>query len=284
MYGQKLFHFWIGFLLWKFLIHEYPRAKFDIHEYYARVKSKADIGIELNIRKSALPENIIDNLKCHQHDINSIFNYSDFINALPTILPRNGRFFIICPGGGGKTYLQKYIQKKIIEDNASSYLPVYIELSVYEKNNLDKLINSALGISQGDWNSLPSEFLFLFDGLDEMQETHVPAFVHEMQSLSLSYPCIITVRDTGLRVPTVIDDINGVACIEPLSYRQIVNLAQQFLPKELLTSFYADLHQIINNPAASFLRLPYGMVNTLVFYKAHKNVACKIFSDSGSGY
>lgn len=252
------------------LIHEYPRAKFDIHEYYARVKSKADIGIELNIRKSALPENIIDNLKCHQHDINSIFNYSDFINALPTILPRNGRFFIICPGGGGKTYLQKYIQKKIIEDNASSYLPVYIELSVYEKNNLDKLINSALGISQGDWNSLPSEFLFLFDGLDEMQETHVPAFVHEMQSLSLSYPCIITVRDTGLRVPTVIDDINGVACIEPLSYRQIVNLAQQFLPKELLTSFYADLHQIINNPAASFLRLPYGMVNTLVFYKAHK--------------
>mgnify|MGYP002677338916 CR=1 FL=1 len=258
------------------VVREYPRANFDIHQYRAHISNAPSGYTELSLSQSQTPENIRTDNQAHCDNAATRYSYSDFIHRSSMFFSAPGKILISCPGGSGKTIFQQYIRFHLLEER-SDYLPVIVALNTYSRGGLDKSIESSLGISWGSWRSLPSRFVFLFDGLDEMQESDVSAFVNELQVISAEYPCIITVRDTGLRIPATINGINLILRIEPLTYRQIINIARAVLPQELLYIFYGEMRLIIQQPQTTFLRSPFGLTNALDFFQ--KNSALpKVFS------
>lgn len=258
------------------VVREYPRANFDIHKYRARISNASFGYTDLSLSQSQTPENIRTDNQAHYDNAATRYSYSDFIHRSSMFFSAPGKILIACPGGSGKTVFQQYIRFHLLEER-SEYLPVIVALNTYSRGGLDKAIESSLGISWGSWRSLPSRFVFLFDGLDEMQESDVSAFVNELQAISAEYPCIITVRDTGLRIPVTINGINLILRIEPLTYRQIINIARAVLPEALLYVFHDEMRLIIQQPQTSFLRTPFGLTNALDFFQKHSTLP-KTFS------
>lgn len=250
------------------VVREYPRANFDIHRYRAGIRNTPCRYTELLLSQSQAPENILVENSAYRDDASLKFSYSDFINPSSNAFAAPGKTLIVCPGGGGKTALQHYIRFHLIEEG-SDVVPVLIPLNTYSRGGLNKMIESSLGISWGSWQSLPSRFIFLFDGLDELQESEVNAFINELQAISVDYPCLITVRDTGLRIPVYIDGISAILRIEPLTYRQIVNIARLNLPVKMQSTFNDELRTLIQLPQAAFLRSPFGLTKALEFFQKH---------------
>ena len=124
------------------------------------------------------------------------------------LLDINNNVLIVGTGGAGKTMMLKYLF--LNTKNRGSYIPVFLELRKLSGQKpgsisiLQLIYNSMmdydvdLPLEYLEYSLQQNKYLFLLDGLDEVDETIHTETVYEIQRFCAKYPknaCIVTSRE-----------------------------------------------------------------------------------------
>lgn len=260
------------------LIREHPRPDFSIQNYLDEKIDMYDEFIELIATPNPLPFNLFkhnasDPLARHRKEEESGKNLKDVLD-LSEILsntPLGKSIVLTGSGGSGKSSsllkLRSY-QKKQYLTGADVAIPVLLNLNKY-KGSIKDIVHESLGLKYGHWESIPSSFILLCDGLDEIPSLNAQDFLNELDILSKKgkISSIITIRESGLRNQVYFESIHECFKLSPLSYRQCFQLAQKVMPKkkqylEFLKEFRSKV-RILGN---ELLALPFGYTAAIKYY------------------
>ena len=250
---------------------EHPRPDFNLSDYLKKKQREEKNLIPLQFQQAPLA----NNLKVERSNGNTekiVWSINDIISCLI-----NGKNILISSfGGSGKTSTLSIIENYLLNTfNDIEYLPIKIKLRSYSRNTLKQSINEELNINYGSWKSLPFKFIFLFDALDEMIQSDTQAFIDELTNIE-DYNFILTVRNSGLNIETVIPSLDYCISIQPLSYRSAFQIAEKIFQNEELKIFYNEYRSRLSSIGFNFLSLPFVLSMTIDFYKKNKNIPNKI--------
>ena len=251
---------------------EHPRPDFNLSDYLKKKQREEKNLIPLQFQQAPLA----NNLKVERSNGSTekiVWSINDIIYCL-----KNGKNILISSlGGSGKTSTLSIIENYLINTfNDIEYLPIKIKLRSYSRNTLKQRINEELNINYGSWKSLPFKFIFLFDALDEMLQSDTQAFIDELTTVIEDYNFILTVRNSGLNIETVIPSLDYCISIQPLSYRSAFQIAEKIFQNEELKIFYSEYRSRLSSIGFNFLSLPFVLSMTIDFYKKNKNIPNKI--------
>jgi hypothetical protein len=252
------------------LIREYPRANFDFSRYKKEHTERDLKLIPLSFQFSALPSNIEASsfnqgtLNINSFSLKELYDHTDNL----------GLNIITSLGGGGKSKSLELLRQTLLKntDDSKIVIPVFIRLRGYSKNSLDTLIKQELDIQVGFWQSLPYSYVFLFDGLDEMLDTEVQAFLDEVKQLLSEHKVFVTFRDVGLGIPVIVDSVNYCIEVKSLSYRDALNIAELVVAEDKLDSFYQSVRGAFSKIGFEFINRPFGLQKTIEYYNANNQL------------
>lgn len=139
--------------------------------------------------------------------------------------------------------------------------------------NLECLVMRALNIKYGNWKSLPVRFLFFLDGLNEVSEVHLDSVCSEINSLvnNESLSVILTLRDSGLKRPVYLININNVYELLPLNPKQLNEyIFNSELSPEGKDVFKEKYWNLVSNHHY-FFSLPLGLVISIKLFESGFN-------------
>jgi hypothetical protein len=112
---------------------------------------------------------------------------------------------LVGEGGAGKTVVLNLIRAVALRNEPESALPIVISLTTYSPGQLGRAIHRELGVTHGNWQSLPDRILLLCDGLNECSAQAASSLLDEIKPLlrRKQLGCIISSRgDMGrARIP-----------------------------------------------------------------------------------
>jgi hypothetical protein len=138
-------------------------------------------------------------------------------------------------------------------------LPILISLKEY-RDDLDALVNRALGILHGHWRSISGRFLLLLDGINEMTPADAQQVAVELTPLLTEgrVAVVITCRDSGPSRPVVVSGVTGSWALSRLTMQQIRSIAAMALPDQRIPSFMdAVLRQLHTTAGVRLFSLPF---------------------------
>lgn len=250
------------------VLREKPTPDFSLNKYLYKVSRIGKNLVPLYYTPSPLPNNLKSEIEPKIYD-KTIFSIDDII-----ILIKNGENIILSsPGGSGKTSSLTMIGEKLtLFRDDIEHIPVRINLRSYSRNTLNTLIEQELGITYGSWKNLPFKFIFLLDGLDEMLQHDTQAFHDDLVATIGNNIYLLTVRSTGISVPTIFNSISTCLSIQPLSYRSAFKIASYEFNGEALLAFYNDYRDRLNTIGYNFLSSPFVLSLSIDFYKNKKTL------------
>lgn len=262
------------------VIEQYPRPDFDLDNYIKDIRGDEQSIIELSLYQSALPYNL------RKHDTNNVLSNDEQAiprshqhfktNEIILSTPLNQCRVLTGPGGGGKSTTLFHAQKAIVDSQKESdiqILPIYLRLSSYSEN-LDELIHHQLHIVHGHWTSLPYHFFILLDGVDEIPDLKAQMLFDELTTLNGHHKLIfvISLRETGLRLPVNFECIESCYNLQALSYRDCADMAEKLLPEKDRESFFYIFRQKAHTFGSKALTLPFGLSVAIKYYRQHKKL------------
>lgn len=251
---------------------EHPRPDFDISNYIDAIDINTAHLVPLQYRQSKLPNKLSYHGGLEDHK-ERIFSNSDLIDQLK----QEKKIIISSQGGSGKSSVLSIIESELVQSNEDiEFLPIKIDLRSYSRNTLSHRIKQKLGINYGSWKSLPFNFIFLFDALDEMLQHDTQAFIDELQKETHGYGFVLTLRDTGLNIETLLNSISFCVSILPLSYRSAFEIARKTLDESTLNNFYNEYRDRLGSIGFDFLSSPFSLNLTFQYYKNNKKIPHKI--------
>lgn len=250
------------------LIKEYPRPNFNRDDYY-KTFIDASSFTELLATPTNLPNNLVtyDSSNPLSRTLNSnistqivgsedVFDLLDFLITTPL-----GRARVITgAGGAGKsTTLLKVADHLAKHKEYTNTTPVFLRLSKYN-GNIDLLINDSLNIKYGNWSSIPTNFLFLCDGLDEISTQLAQEFLTDLSKTLKASNCssLITLRKNGPRSQLFLPEIQLCLELQPLTYRQCFEIAKEVFKESEYLGFLNEFRKKVSSLGNEMFSLPYG--------------------------
>lgn len=251
---------------------EHPRPDFNVTDYIKKKQNHNQNLIPLQFQQASLPNNLrVEGTK------GSTENIVWTINDVVLYLIHGKNILISSLGGSGKSSTLSMIEDYLINSfNDIEYIPIKIKLRNYSRNTLKQRINDELNINNGSWRSLPFKFIFLFDALDEMLQYDTQAFIDELTTITEGYNFILTIRNTGLNIETVIPSLDYCISIKPLSYRSAFQIAEKTFQEKELKKFYDEYRNRLSSIGFNFLSLPFVLSLSIEYYKNNKNIPDRI--------
>lgn len=245
------------------VLREKPTPDFSLNDYLDKVSGIGNQLVPLYYTPSHLPNNLNSDVKPIVYE-KTIFSIDEIITLI-----KNGENIILSsPGGSGKTSTLNIIgQRLTVFRDDVEHIPVRINLRSYSRNTFNTLIEQELGITYGSWKNLPFKFIFLLDGLDEMLQHDTQAFHDDLVSTIGNNSYVLTVRSTGISVPTSFKSIGACLSIQPLSYRSAFKIASYELNDKALLAFNNEYRDRLNTFGYNFLSSPFVLSLSIDFYK-----------------
>ncbi|GHU17038.1 hypothetical protein FACS1894163_07450 [Spirochaetia bacterium] len=250
-------------------LQKYLFDNFYICLYYKRVKYQD------NIRTNTLADNTPENQSEENVSISAekIYQYDELIDT-------NNKYIIISgDGGSGKSVscmqLARYYSDKRKLDK-DSLIPIYIPFDKCSED-LNNTINTELGILYGSWLSIPSKYLLILDGLNEINGSKRKIIIGQLNIILSNYEgrifIVITTRNpSSLDSPIVIPFMKNKCfySIQKLNNNQISALIDIHLNQRERINFIRELNTKLNPTNQFFFNLPFGVQLIIDLYKKNK--------------
>jgi len=242
-----------------------PRPEFAETSYLNRVTLAGTRPLSLLAVDSALPPQIrrqsaarpLERLVSRESGTSGQSPLEDLVVALGP-----GQLLVVlAPGGGGKSTSLELVRDRLATTrrvDSGAPLPILVRLGEY-RGALDALVHRSLDVQFGNWRSLPGAFVLLLDGLNETEPSEYAALGAEIgQVLERGgVTVVLSVRDSGLRSPVVIEQITSVVRLLPFDRGQVLELARRALGPDEVIRFGAAFWGRITSANARFLLLPF---------------------------
>lgn len=250
------------------VLKEKPTPDFNVNRYLSSKLLDKDPLVPLYYNQTTLPNNLESDTKLISYPT-TVLSIEDIYN----LINNDKNVVLSSPGGSGKSSTLSMIERKIasLSEDVNN-IPVKLKLRGYSRNSLNSMIEHELGISYGSWKSLPFNFIFLLDGLDEMLQCDTQAFYDDLTSTIGNNKYILTVRNTGLTIPTTSNTINICLSIKPLSYRSAFKIASETFEEHELSGFYQEYRKKLSMIGYNFLSSPFVLSLSIEYYKEKKKL------------
>lgn len=242
------------------VVREHPRASFDRFSY-VRTFSSFSVVVRPRFVYAKLPFGITSLLV---PDLNLTKKGDRKIEVLGELseLGEGELVVLIGDGGVGKTTVLELIRAEVLSTHPDSAIAVLISLANYTPGNLDKLIQSELGVDFGTWRTLPDRVVLLFDGLNECPSSFVANFLDDLKIIlrRCLAACVVSTRE-ATRHRSIVFPVTPLAClrvehITPIAVRRI---AESKLGPEKAKSFEAAYLELANRAHAPHLWTPFAL-------------------------
>lgn len=261
------------------ILREYPRPNFDEIKYLNSCIDFNKNYIPLYSKLGRLPANLEDKtFESPSSRKEEIIQDSEEFDLIETSLLIQNKecLLIIGRGGAGKTTSLKMILSSMAKnrlDNTTSPLPIYIQAKNY-RGNIDKLINQALNIQHGFWQSITQNYVLLCDGINEAPLDEQQLLFDDLTRLisSQNISLILTLRNSGMNhlcsfLPkTIIYDLL------PLNGYQMVKIARDKFKGNIYSEFCYQLFSKINSVNNTIYSLPYGFEMCINIFNENGNI------------
>lgn len=261
---------------------EHPRPDFDEAQYLKSLRWPSDRFVALDVRQGELPLNVTTRSRADPLEVgaslqvttqpksrteteNEVSITQDLANSQP-----GAGVLLVGQGGSGKTTTLHMVliaaaQRRLTDKNAP--LPILLELGHY-RGRLDELIHERLGITHGNWRSLPGNFLLLCDGLNEVPLAELTRLGDELSATWFRQKTsqVVTVRSGGLRSSTRIGSIQRVLHLDPLKNAQMNAMATKVLGAESAGVFLRQFRERLASPRFRIAALPFGFATALATF------------------
>lgn len=263
------------------VLREYPRPDFDENKYLIKLKDERKY-IDLNYSLEKQTDNI-----CLKSKSDNFINDND---EQPTNISRNeilkfynliseDRYFVLVigDGGSGKTTTCKQIIKSYAlkrQSDKDSSLPIYLSFDKCD-DDINITINNELMINFSTWQSIPGNFLFVFDGLNEIDQFKRKKVIDQINNIvknnSTRIRILITTRkpasiNTSLIIPFI--KKNNIYKVDKLNNNHIDDLIDLHFDKSERTRFIVEFNKKINSINQFFIQQPFGLQIIINFYKS----------------
>lgn len=169
---------------------------------------------------------------------------------------------LVGDGGTGKTAVLNLIRTAALRNEAESVLPIVISLTTYSPGQLSQTIHQELGVTHGNWQSLPDRILLLCDGLNECSAQAANSLFDEIKPLlrRKQLACIISSRgDMGrarIPLPQVPAGCVHLDVLTPMGIRRI---AEHELDERAAPLFIAAYRALTDRARTWLLWTPFAV-------------------------
>lgn len=174
-------------------------------------------------------------------------------------------------GGTGKTSVLNLLQSKLckrILSGSDDYLPIVLSLNGLD-TNIDQAIHNVLEITYGHWKSLSGKLILLIDGLNEIEPSIAKTILDQINKLlhNEKLSVLLTVRNSGVRKPLVIERLLQTIKLYPIGPRQVRMLTQANLPEELVEDFLPQYRTHADRYGSYYLWTPFATLTAIKCFK-----------------
>jgi|GEM_PF-6158692 len=263
------------------ILREYPRPDFDENKYLIKLKDERKY-IDLNYSFEKQIDSISmksksDNFINDNDDQPENFSHTEILKYYNLISEDRHFILVIGEGGSGKTTTCKQVIKSYAlkrQSDKDSELPIYLSFSKCG-DDINITINNELMINFSTWQSIPGNFLFVFDGLNEIDQFKRKKLIDQITNIiksnSTRIRILITSRkpssiNTSMIIPFITK--NNIFKVDKLNNNNINDLIDLHFDKSEKIRFIIEFNNKINSINQFFIQQPFGLQIIINFYKS----------------